>query len=268
VNVNQRRYAIASALAASAVPSLVLARGHRIENLLEVPLVVSGAEAISKTKEAVSVLKALGAHSDVERAKDSKTLRAGKGKMRNRRYVVRRGPLVVYAEQSGLEKAFRNLPGVDIVHVDRLNLLQLAPGGHLGRFVIWTQGAFERLEQLFGSVTATSALKKGYTLPRAPVTTADLARLINSNEVQSVIRPAVKDRTWSRQKKNPLTNVKAMIKLNPYAKVVKQSEAAAQKKRESGKKEKKARISSARRSTSQAFYRSLKSEEFIRPTEA
>lgn len=28
--------------------------------------------------------------------KDSKKIRAGKGKMRNRRYVMRRGPLVVY----------------------------------------------------------------------------------------------------------------------------------------------------------------------------
>jgi ribosomal protein L4 len=33
VNINQKRYAVASALAASALPSLVLARGHRIEQV-------------------------------------------------------------------------------------------------------------------------------------------------------------------------------------------------------------------------------------------
>ncbi len=33
VNLNQKRYAVASALAASALPSLVLARGHRIEQV-------------------------------------------------------------------------------------------------------------------------------------------------------------------------------------------------------------------------------------------
>ena len=33
---------------------------------------------------------------------DSKNLRRGKGKMRNRRYVQRKGPLVVYANDSGI----------------------------------------------------------------------------------------------------------------------------------------------------------------------
>lgn len=69
----------------------------------------------------------------------SKALRRGKGKMRNRRYVLRKGPLVIYSEDSGVSKAFRNLPGVEVAAVERLNLLQLAPGGHLGRFCIWTQ---------------------------------------------------------------------------------------------------------------------------------
>merc|ERR1711963_949831 len=40
VNINQKRYAIVSALAASALPSLVMARGHRISKVAEVPLVV------------------------------------------------------------------------------------------------------------------------------------------------------------------------------------------------------------------------------------
>merc|ERR1719261_2468615 len=41
INKNQRRYALASALAASALPSLVMARGHQIDEVAEVPLVVS-----------------------------------------------------------------------------------------------------------------------------------------------------------------------------------------------------------------------------------
>ena len=55
------------------------------------------------------------------------------GKMRNRRTVMRKGPLIIYNEDHGVGKAFRNLPGVDILSVDRLNLLKLSPGGHLGR---------------------------------------------------------------------------------------------------------------------------------------
>jgi large subunit ribosomal protein L4e len=56
VNVNQRRYALVSALAASAVPALVMARGHRIEGLPEVPLVVDGLAGVSKTRDAVRTL--------------------------------------------------------------------------------------------------------------------------------------------------------------------------------------------------------------------
>lgn len=56
ININQKRYAVASALAASAVPALVMARGHRIEQVPEVPLVISdAAESITKTSKAVEV---------------------------------------------------------------------------------------------------------------------------------------------------------------------------------------------------------------------
>merc|ERR1719178_539388 len=91
INVNQRRYATASALAASAVPALVMARGHKISNVPEIPLVVSDQiESTTKTRDAVRFLQAVGAFDDVERAKASKTVRRGKGKMRNRRYTQRR----------------------------------------------------------------------------------------------------------------------------------------------------------------------------------
>ncbi len=56
-----RRYAIVSALAASALPSLVMARGHRISNVPEVPLVVDdSSESITKTSKAVALLKKVG----------------------------------------------------------------------------------------------------------------------------------------------------------------------------------------------------------------
>jgi large subunit ribosomal protein L4e len=43
-------------------------------------------ESFEKTKSAVTFLKAFGAYEDVQKVIDSKNLRAGKGKMRNRRY--------------------------------------------------------------------------------------------------------------------------------------------------------------------------------------
>jgi large subunit ribosomal protein L4e len=227
VNQNQRRFAVVSALAASALPSLVLARGHRIEQIEEVPLVIAdAAEGFAKTKEAVALLKALGAYADVTKVSNSRKLRAGKGKMRNRRHRQRRGPLIVYKEDKGIVRAFRNLPGVEVVNVTRLNLLQLAPGGHLGRFVIWTAGAFAALDDVFGTVEKASLYKKDYFLPTAKIANPDVTRIINSSEVQAVVRPAgekVQKRPWT-QHKNPLKNKGVLFRLNPYAKTIRRQE--------------------------------------------
>ena len=48
VNIGQKRYAVASALAASAVPALVMARGHVVDDVPEVPLVLD--TSIESTK--------------------------------------------------------------------------------------------------------------------------------------------------------------------------------------------------------------------------
>merc|ERR1711935_805458 len=56
INVNQRRYAICSALAASALPALVMARGHKVEEVPEVPLVVDSLDC-DKTLKAKKILE-------------------------------------------------------------------------------------------------------------------------------------------------------------------------------------------------------------------
>jgi len=225
VNKNQRRYAIVSALAASALPSLVLARGHRVEKLAEVPLVISNfAESVAKTSAGIALLKKLNAFDDVLKVKESKKLRRGVGKMRNRRYVSRRGPLIVYNDDKGIVKAFRNVPGVELVQVSRLNILQLAPGGHLGRFIIWTKAAFDKLDALYGTPRKASTLKKDYRLPHPNITNADITRIINSDEIQSILRSKRRVPKFHAHKKNPLRNVGALLKLNPYAKTVRRRE--------------------------------------------
>jgi large subunit ribosomal protein L4e len=202
INWNQRRYATASALAASAVPPLVLS---------------DTLNGVDKTKLAKEILARFGAFADVEKADASRQIRRGVGKSRNRRHTMRRGPLVIYDKSEGIEQGFRNLPGVELTTVDNLNLLDLAPGGHLGRFCIWTQGAFAKLDTLFGTYEKGSDAKSGYHLPRSFMTNADLARIINSDEVQSVLRPAQKEDRSLPEKRNALKNPDVMAKLNPYA---------------------------------------------------
>jgi large subunit ribosomal protein L4e len=226
VNKNQRRFAIVSALAASSSTALVMARGHRIEKVSEIPLVVSNEtiSEIAKTSTAVKLLKTINAFPDVEKVKDSRKLRSGSGKSRNRRHTQRKGPLIIYDTKSPLIRAFRNIPGIELCSVRRLNLLQLAPGGHLGRFVIWTKGAFEKLNQLYGTYKKPSELKIGFRLPQAKLTNSDLGRIINSQEIQSHLRNKIKQKKYTVHKKNPLRNLGVMIKLNPYAKTLRRRE--------------------------------------------
>merc|ERR1712023_544156 len=176
VNLHQRRHALASAVAATACAPLVMARGHRIMEVAQVPLVLDDTVGqISKTKEAIAFLKAFGVWADVKRVMVNKGLRAGKGKLRNRRHKVRRGPLVVVDQGcENLYRALRNIPGVDMCNVNRLNIRQLAPGGHVGRLCIWTKSAFASLERHFGSAKGAAATKKGYRLQHEVVSNADL----------------------------------------------------------------------------------------------
>merc|ERR1719262_1040250 len=207
VNVTQKRHAVVSALAASSLPPLVMARGHRIGETSELPLVISdGAEAVEKTKEALDMLKKLGCDEELQKVSDSKKVRSGKGKMRNRRYTMRRGPLVVYSEDNGIVRALRNIPGVETASVDSLNLLTVAPGGNFGRFIIWTESAFKKLNEIYGSFKSEAPAKKGYRLPRAMMENADVARIINSDEVQSVLRPKLEAPKKFGAKRNPLRN--------------------------------------------------------------
>lgn len=256
MSVNQRRFATASALAASAVPALVQARGHAISNVVEVPLVLSGLGAVEKTKQAEAALKAVGAFDDVVKAKDSKKVRAGKGKMRNRRYTQRRGPLVVFADgEENVKTAFRNLSGVETCHVERMNLLQLAPGGHVGRFVVWSEAAFNKLPALFGAPGEAAELKSGFVLPRTSVSNADIARIINSTEVQAKLNPKKKGSQHVLRKKNPLKNLSAMVKLNPYAmrnRRIELNQAAKKKQEKAGK----------RAAGGVKFYKALKEDSY------
>jgi len=233
-NLNERRYAMVSSLAATAIPALVMARGHKIDNIVEVPLVVDNkvVDNIDKASKAVALLKAMNAYDDVLKSKDSLNTRAGKGKARNRRYVSRRGPLVIYnQDNSPMLKAFRNLSGVELCNVSRLNVLQLAPGGHLGRFVIWTKDAFEKLDSIYGTYTKVSQSKKNYRLPRPIITNPDLNRIIDSQEIQSAIKPAQKTKSVAPKKQNPLVNRAARLRLNPGYTAIVQREKAAQAQR-------------------------------------
>jgi len=219
VNVNQKRYAVASALAASAIPALVQARGHNIQQIPEVPLVVanSAVDSITKTSNARKLLETLKAYADVERVAATDKKRSGRSKWRNRPKQRRVGPLIItHKALTRVQAAFRNLPGVEVASVEDLNILRLAPGGHLGRFIIWTQLAFERLDAIFGTDRKPSSVKQNYWLPRPILTNPDLARIFNSDQVAHLVRPKAVRTPKTGNKPNYIVNKLALSKLNPY----------------------------------------------------
>jgi large subunit ribosomal protein L4e len=60
INLTQKRHAVASALAASAVAPLVLARGHNVQQVPELPLVIDSLNTES-TQKLLSTLNTVGA---------------------------------------------------------------------------------------------------------------------------------------------------------------------------------------------------------------
>ena len=147
----EKKLAMRSAIAATANRELVAKRGHVVDLVPSLPLIASDKiQAIDRTSEAVELFMRLGLWPDVLRAKESRKIRAGKGKMRGRRYKQAIGPLVVVGEDRGIIRAVRNLPGVDAVLARNLNVLLLAPGAHPGRLTLWTEGAIRVVDELWG----------------------------------------------------------------------------------------------------------------------
>ena len=147
----EARLALLSAIAATASKETVASRGHAIEDVPQIPLIVTGSiEELTKTKEVEEALAHLGVLSDTYRVKASRKIRAGKGKRRGRKMKQAIGPLIVVAENRGIFDAASNLPGVDVAMINNLNAEMLAPGTHPGRLTLWTNGAIERLDKLYG----------------------------------------------------------------------------------------------------------------------
>jgi large subunit ribosomal protein L4e len=147
----EMRLALRSAIAATASKEAVASRGHMIEDVPDFPLVVvDEIQGVKRTKDIEEALVNLGVWPDIFRVKESRKVRAGKGKMRGRKMKQAVGPLLVITKNEGVAEAARNLPGVQVASVENLNAELLAPGTHPGRLTVWTSSALEKVETVFG----------------------------------------------------------------------------------------------------------------------
>ena len=150
INIKERRFAIRSAVAATTNKDIVKNRGHKVDNLDQVPIIVEDdIESVKTTKQTREIFEKLGVYDDIIRAKEGKRIRAGRGKTRGRKYKKVKGPLLVVGEDKGITLGARNHAGVDVVVVENLNAELLAPGTHPGRLTVYSKSAIEKLGGLF-----------------------------------------------------------------------------------------------------------------------
>lgn len=146
INTKERKFAVRSAIAATADAEQVAERGHAFDDDLDLPLVVSDEfEDLVKTKEVVSFLEAVGAYDDIERAEDGKSVRAGQGTSRGRKHTEPSSLLFVTSEEPST--AARNLAGVDVATASNVSTEDLAPGTHPGRLTVWTVSALTEVAE-------------------------------------------------------------------------------------------------------------------------
>ncbi len=148
INTQERRLAIASALAATTQVDVVKARGHKFDAKMHLPVIVSDDLAHAEsTSDLADAFGKLGLALDLARAKDGVHVRAGMGKLRGRRYRTPKSVLFVTAD--GKAPAAKNLAGVDVVAARNLSAEHLAPGGDAGRLTVYTQGAIAALKEAY-----------------------------------------------------------------------------------------------------------------------
>ena len=144
LNKKERRKAIRSALSANMDKKLVGAK-QKVPDSYPY-LIESGVEELSKTKEILSMLIGIGLEKELERCQEKK-IRAGKGKMRGRKYKKKVGPLIVVSKSCKLQKGADNIPGIEVVTVKKVNTALLAPGATPGRITLFTDKSIEVLEK-------------------------------------------------------------------------------------------------------------------------
>jgi large subunit ribosomal protein L4e len=157
INKKERILALRSAIAATASTALVSGRGHATQGVLSIPLVTDDKlQEIAKAAELRAFFEKAGLLNDIERASKRKS-RAGKQSWRGRGHKNGKGPLLIVADVKGLGRAANGFPGVDVVKVDDLSILDLAPGGKAGRLTVWTRSALDSLSKRFEEVVISAA---------------------------------------------------------------------------------------------------------------
>jgi large subunit ribosomal protein L4e len=153
INRKEKQLGLCSAIAVTAKKEMVQRRGHKINNDVKLPLVVSNdIEAIAKTKDLKNLLMRLGLGDDLARASLVRKARSGTARRRGRSARSGTSALIIVGNDSKLVALSRSIPGVDIKHAKEVSILDLVPGSKPIRLTIYSQSAIEYLKTLHAPV--------------------------------------------------------------------------------------------------------------------
>lgn len=146
INKKEKQLGLCSALAATASKELVEKRGHKFSGKLNLPIIVSDEiESIKKTKDLIKALVDLGIGDDLSRARMTRKARSGTSRRRGREARVGTSALIVVGKESKLTSLSGSIPGVDILKVGDVSVLDLAPGSKPIRLTLYSQSAIEQM---------------------------------------------------------------------------------------------------------------------------
>ncbi|MFL6430094.1 MAG: 50S ribosomal protein L4 [Nitrososphaeraceae archaeon] len=155
VNYKEKQLALCSAIAATTRKDLIERRGHKLSNISSFPIIISDdIESISKTKDLLNLLRALGLQQELDRVDFSRKARSGTARRRGRKGRSAVSAIIVIGssgdedENKNIHKLSGSVGGIDIKQVKDLSVLDLAPGSKPMRLAIFSESAIKELNNM------------------------------------------------------------------------------------------------------------------------
>ena len=149
INKKEKQLGFCSAIAATSNKDIIEKRGHNIGKISAFPILVANdLEKITKTAELRKTLLSLGLEDDLKRSTNIVRVPSGKSRLRGRKKHAALSCLIVVSKDSPVSKLKKSLPGVSVVSIENLSIMDLVPGTKPVRLTIYTKNAIDSMNKI------------------------------------------------------------------------------------------------------------------------
>ncbi len=149
INKKEKQLGFCSAIAATSNKDIIEKRGHNIGKISAFPILVANdLEKITKTAELRKTLLSLGLEEDLKRSTNIVRVPSGKSRLRGRKKHAALSCLIVVSKDSPVSKLKKSLPGVSVVSIENLSIMDLVPGTKPVRLTIYTKNAIDSMNKI------------------------------------------------------------------------------------------------------------------------